>query len=119
MTRFKPCIALVTLLAAGCAGTSEFAGGDRAQDEAQATTPAAPAAAPAAAGSAAASPAVVDVNALVAATPAPLICRQMLKPNSNVIITPCLTAADWKLYQRRQEQNSQELVRMMQGGGYR
>jgi hypothetical protein len=112
MTRFKLCAALAVLLVAGCAGAPEVA------DEATASA----ALADSSAAPETATPGdarVVDVNELVASTPPPLICRQILKQGSNVIVTQCLTAKDWKLFQRRQEQDAAEIVRMLQGSKYR
>lgn len=57
---------------------------------------------------------VVDVNESVQARPE-VVCRDMLKPGSNVIITQCMTAANWKLYQRRVELEAREIVRALQG----
>jgi hypothetical protein len=62
---------------------------------------------------------IVDANELVARTPPPVICRQMLKQGSNVIIQQCMTAKDWKLYERREALEAQSFVRMLQGGAYR
>jgi hypothetical protein len=112
MTRFKLCAALAVLLVAGCAGAPEVA------DEATASA----ALADSSAAPETATPGdarVVDVNELVASTPPALICRQILKQGSNVVITQCLTAKDWKAFQRRQEQDAQEITRMLQGGHYR
>jgi hypothetical protein len=117
MIRFKLCAALAVLLIAGCAGAPEVA------DEATASAALA-AAAPADSSAASETTAtgdaqVVDVNELVASTPPPLICKQMLKQGSNVIVTQCLTEKDWKAFQRRQEQDAQEITRMLQGSRYR
>lgn len=62
---------------------------------------------------------IVDANELAARTPPPVICRQMLKQGSNVIIQQCLTAKDWKEYERREARQAESLVRMMQRGAYR
>ena len=62
---------------------------------------------------------VVDVNDLAARAAAPIICRDLLKPNSNVIVRQCLTEADWKRYKNAEAQKAAQIVRMMQGGAYR
>jgi hypothetical protein len=57
---------------------------------------------------------VIDVNESVQARPE-VICKDILKPGSNVIVSQCMTAANWKLYQRRVEREAQAIVRMLQG----
>lgn len=110
MSRAKAYVALVMMLAAaGCASGPEVA------DEA----PAAPAVAASNGSSTVVPDAVVDANELVARTPPPVICRQMLKQGSNVIIEQCMTERDWKLFERRQAQDAAEIVRMLQGSRYR
>jgi hypothetical protein len=44
------------------------------------------------------------------------VCRQMLKPNSNSIITVCGTPAQWKRYEQAEAQRAEELVLRMQRG---
>jgi hypothetical protein len=117
MTRFRPCIVLSVLLAAGCAGAPEVADEATPPLAVASTTPAVANAAPAS--SSADGVLVVDVNELAAATPPPLICRQMLKQNSNVIITRCLTEENWKRFYRQEALEAQEIVRMLRGSKYR
>jgi hypothetical protein len=118
MIRFKSCIALVVLLAGGCAAAPELTDqGAPAREDAVATPPSPTA--PAANAATGAASLVVDVNELVASTPPPIICKQMLKKNSNVIVNQCGTAEQWKAFYRRQELDAQETVRMMQGSHYR
>jgi hypothetical protein len=62
---------------------------------------------------------VVDANDLVARTPPPLICRHSLKQGSNVIVQRCMTAQEWKLFERREAQEARAIVRTLQGGAYR
>ena len=62
---------------------------------------------------------VVDANELIARTPPPVICRDVLRPNSNVHVTECRTAEEWKRWLQREARNAAEIVRMMQGGAYR
>ena len=134
MSPIKACVALVTLLAA-----STFANSQEVADEAPAAaTPAAEEAPvaptpvaeeiPAASSSgepvlAAADPdapvKVVDAAALIARDPPPVVCREMLKRNSNVHILQCLTAEQWKIYQRAEAADAARIVRMMQGNPYR
>ena len=86
------------------------------------TSAAAPAGAPEAASAAEAStptaPVIVDANQLAATTP-PITCRDMLRRGSNVIVQRCMTAADWKRYERQEAHDAGELVRALQGGRYR
>ena len=114
MSPMKAYVVLAALLAAGCASSPEVA------DEAPA---AAAFAATSGAGTAAPSSVVpntvVDANELIARTPPPVICKEILKPGSNVHIQQCMTADNWKRYERYEAQNAAELVRMMQGGAYR
>jgi hypothetical protein len=116
--RFNQCLVIVALVLVGCATNPELEGGDTLASAALAATPTAADAEPQA--SAAVTPdLVVDVNDLAARAAAPIICRDMLKPNSNVIVRQCLTAADWKRYRTVEAQKAAQIVRMMQGGGYR
>jgi hypothetical protein len=102
-------VALVTLLAAGCAAGPEIASeassevAVTAADESGTVIP----------------DTIVDANELVARTPPPVICRHMLKQGSNVIIEQCMTAKDWKAYERRQAQEAAAIVRTLQRGAYR
>jgi len=111
MSRIAAYLAVVMLLAAaGCASSPETA------DEGSAE--AAVAAAPGGSGTVVPD-AIVDANELVARTPPPVICRHMLKQGSNVIIQQCMTEKDWKVYERRQAQEAQSIVRTLQRGAYR
>lgn len=83
-----------------------------------AATDSADATADGASSAAAAQPLVVDANELAATTPQ-VICREMLRPNSNVISRYCGTAEAWRKYEQQQARQAQELVRMFQGGRYR
>ena len=47
------------------------------------------------------------------------VCRQMLKPLSNVIITKCMTPHDWKEFERRESEWAQQILRTFQGSAYR
>ena len=116
MSPLKVYVALVTLLVAGCARGPEVVAD-------------APAAEPAVVASAAVENGatnetativpdrVVDANELIAREPAPVICRQMLKQGSNVIIQQCMTEENWKRFERQQAREAQEFVRMLQNGG--
>jgi hypothetical protein len=105
MIRFRTCLAWVVLLVGGCAGAPERQPAELAA--------AAPSAAPAAA--ATITPTlVVDANEL-ANQPLPPICRQSLRPGSNVIVTQCMSAADWKRFAQREALETRDLVRMFQG----
>jgi hypothetical protein len=110
MSRIQACIPLVALLAiAGCAGAPEVA------DEPPAAVPVAVAAAEEGDDAAPNAIKVVDANELIAREPEPVLCRDMLMPNSNVHTTRCMTAENWKRWQRREAQNAAATVRMMQG----
>jgi len=120
MGRFKFYVALAAVaLAAGCAAAPERAAengvaGEPAQEAAGAATTTARGAAVA--------DTVTPSLAIDAIDPAPesrVTCREMLKQGSNVIITQCMTLADWKRFERRQARDAQEIVRMLQGGAYR
>jgi hypothetical protein len=115
MRRIKAYVALAALLAAGCTSTSEVA------DEAAVAAPAVAATQSAAGGapSTIVPDTVVDANEIIARTPPPVICKEILKPGSNVHVRQCMTAENWKRYDRYEAQNAAELVRMMQGGLYR
>lgn len=111
MRRIEVCAVLAALLAAaGCASGPEVAG----------EAPVAAAAVVANDGSSTFVPdRIVDANELIARVPPPVICRDVLRPNSNVHITQCRTAEEWKIWQQREAKNAAEIVRMMQGGRYR
>lgn len=104
MSRTKACVVLASLLAVmGCAGTPEVTG----------EPPAA-----AAEDSNAAAPVtitVVDAHELIAREPPRVFCRDMLQPNSNVHVKQCMTAEDWKRYERLEAREALGIVRMMQG----
>jgi hypothetical protein len=42
-------------------------------------------------------------------------CREMLQHASNVITTRCMTAADWKRYEKEEARQAAETVRRFQG----
>jgi hypothetical protein len=114
MSPYKAYVVLAPLLLAACASAPQ-------------TTSPAPAAALAATAPAATAPGaasvvpdtVIDANELIANTPPKPICRDMLRPNSNVLVKTCMREEDWKIYDRLEAQRAGELVRMMQGGAYR
>ena len=62
---------------------------------------------------------VVDAAELIAREPPRVICREILKPNSNVHVLQCLTAENWKIWDRAEARNAAAIVRMMQGNPYR
>jgi hypothetical protein len=110
---------VLAALAAGCASNPEVAT-DTVATEAAATAAQPLAASPAAADSATAAPdAIIDANELIASTPPRPICREMLRPNSNVRTRYCMTAEQWQIYDRVEAQRAGELVRTWQGGAYR
>jgi hypothetical protein len=62
---------------------------------------------------------VIDLNKTVDDSASTVVCRQMLRQNSNVITTNCMTRADWKEFERRQALQAEEFVRRLQNGTYR
>ncbi len=115
MSRAIFCLALLTsALTAGCAGNREnVAATEPAAAAPTVVTVAAAAAAPAAPGQA---PTVVDGNQLAARAAATPICREVLRRGSNVHVTECRTAEQWRIYQRAEAEAAGELVRRMQRG---
>ena len=119
MSPSKAYVVLAALLAAGCASNPEVATEPVAT---AAPPPAAATASPAAEGSAAATvvpDTVIDANELIANTPPPPVCREMLRPNSNVRTKTCMSAEHWRLYDQAEAQRAGELLRTWQGGSYR
>jgi hypothetical protein len=114
MSRARSYLVVLTCsLAAGCAGNRANVAED---------APAAAAAAPAvttqaAAADGAAAPVVVDGNQLAARAAQTPICRDVLRRGSNVHVTECRTAEQWRIYQRAEAQAAGDLVRRMQRGG--
>jgi outer membrane murein-binding lipoprotein Lpp len=141
MIRLIGCLALATIVAAGCASapqpattstsvaTLPAAGAQTGQEDAGAAAGDAIAAgaAPAATGavpaepttaSAAAAPAVVDANLLTQAPGSIVICRDVLITGSNVMTTRCMTRDDWKRFEYIQMIEAQETLRKMQGSAF-
>ncbi len=135
MSRVTLCVVLLaSSLAAGCAGNrtttadSATATAVPASTEASSATAADPAAAAAYAAAAADSPAaappstptpaptVVDGNALAQRSADTLLCRDLLVYGSNMIRRTCGTAAQWKVYGRREAELAADTVRRMQNG---
>lgn len=58
---------------------------------------------------------IIDLNAAVDDSASTVICREMLKEMSNVVITRCMTAADWERFERMQAIWAQEFLRRLQG----
>ena len=115
MSPSKAYVVLAALLAAGCASDPQVTTETSA---AASTITAAPS--PAATGSATAVPdAVIDANELIASTPPRPICREMLRPNSNVRTKYCMTAEQWQLYDRAEAQRAGEILRTWQSGTLR
>ena len=48
----------------------------------------------------------------------PVICREMLRPASNVIVRRCASPAEWRTYDRAQEEWARRTLRQMQGSRY-
>ena len=115
MRATKAYLAVAMLLVAGCAGSPQVA-----EQAPAAAAPAAAVPAPAGELTAAVVPdAVLDIQEINASTAPPIICRELLKPNSNVHVRQCMTESDWKIYKRAEALRAEELTRMFQGKLYR
>jgi len=116
MSPNKAYVVVVAFLAAGCSSSPEVAsvpaGAHEPQDAVLATAPTENAAT-------VVPDTVVDANELIANTPAPPVCREVLKPNSNVHEMRCMSAEHWKMWQQAEARRAAELVRMMQGSAFR
>jgi len=117
MSPRKAYVVLAALIAAGCASNPEQA----TEPVATATAAGAPtlvaAANPTEAGAATLAPdAVLDASELIAPQP---VCREMLRPNSNVRQRYCMSPEFWQVYDRAEAQRAGEIVRTWQGGAYR
>ncbi|HEU4618261.1 MAG TPA: hypothetical protein VFV10_09475 [Gammaproteobacteria bacterium] len=114
MSGFK-CRALLGMasLVAACASAPE-----RSAENAAPERPAG-SAAPAAASTEVAPAKVIDLNAVVDDSASRVTCRPMLRQGSNVIVKKCMTQADWKKYEAWEAKDAQEILRMLQGSGYR
>ena len=64
-------------------------------------------------------PTVVSLEEITLNPGSVVICRDMLKQGSNVIITTCLSRDDWQRYERREARDAAEIVRFLQGSAYR
>ncbi|HZF32114.1 MAG TPA: hypothetical protein VE907_23555 [Gammaproteobacteria bacterium] len=111
MRQIKAHVAIAMVLVAGCAAAPDVAE--------QTPTTVAPIAGSQAAVAAVIPDAVLDIDEINASTSPPLICRDVLKANSNMHVRQCLTEADWKVYERAAARRAEELTRMLQGGLYR
>ena len=114
------CLLAAALLSAGCASAPDkpatgIAPHGAAAEPAEASAAAAPSSASSAPAKIAPIP-TVDVNRQPPAENTGLVCREMLKPLSNVIITKCMTPAAWKNYRQAEARQAQELLRFMQSG---
>jgi hypothetical protein len=115
MSQVKAYVVLAALLIAGCASSPEVA-----DEESTPATPVAASSTAQRSGSGIVVPdTVVDANELIANTPAPPICREILRPNSNVHERRCMSAEHWKLWDQAEAQRAAQIVRMMQGSPYR
>jgi hypothetical protein len=61
---------------------------------------------------------VIDVEELKPNPNTGLICRALLRPNSNVIQNHCMTPAEWKIFEREEARQAEELVRRIQDGRF-
>jgi hypothetical protein len=122
MSPRKVCVVLAALIATGCASNPEQATETVATETATAaaatgaSTLVAPAT-PAATGAATVAPdTLLDASQLVRSQP---VCREMLRPNSNVRQRYCMSPEFWQAYDRAEAQRAGEIVRTWQGGAYR
>jgi hypothetical protein len=58
---------------------------------------------------------VIDLNAVIDDSPSRVVCKEMLKEMSNVVVKRCMTVADWEKYKRAQALRAEEFVRQLQG----
>ena len=110
MSRRKVYVVLTALIAAGCAGAPD-AGEEPAIVDAVGAAATAP--------GSVVPDVVLDANELIAGTPPKPICRDMFRPNSNVLETRCMSAESWKRWEQIEAQNAAMITRMLQGGKYR
>jgi len=110
MSRSVAYVVLTAVLAAGCASAPEVA------EEAALATPTLAANEN---GATVVPDAVIDANELVENTAARPICREVLRPNSNVHEKRCMTAQQWKIWDQAEARRAAEIVRMFQGGPFR
>ena len=116
MSPGKAYVVLAALLAAGCASNAQVA----TEPAATGATALAAAPGPASSGSAAVVPdAVIDANNLIANSPAQPVCRELLRPNSNVRKKYCMSAESWQVYDQAEALRAAEIVRSWQGGVFR
>jgi hypothetical protein len=136
MVSVQTCCSICILVPflAGCAASPQGAASEAPRPQAAAqTSTVAPSSSSAAAGSAAASTSTSAVLSAASNEPSanPVVdlakrptneaentgqvCRQMLKPNTNSIITVCGTPAQWKQYKAAEARQAQELLLNMQG----
>jgi hypothetical protein len=118
MSPRKAYVVLAALVAAGCASNLEVDNRIATEAVTNASPTLAAASSSAATGSATGAP-VIDANDLIANTAPRPVCREMLRPNSNVRTKHCMSAEAWQVYDRAEAQRAGELVRTWQGGAYR
>lgn len=120
MSPFKCCVVLAAVLAAGCAAAPEQAA-DRSAAPASAQGDAQAAQASRQGDDAQASaqdPEAIQTIALTQRDADPgavVICRDMLQAASNVIVTRCMTRADWDTFERAQSRRAQQFLRRLRG----
>jgi hypothetical protein len=120
MSRFNCLVVFVaTVLAAGCAAAPEEAPGDGAAQVASPESPAADSNAALAQQTENTEATNLNVEDFAPSETAGVVCRDMLRPASNVIVRYCGTPAEWKEFERQQARWSQEMVRRLQRGTYR
>ena len=111
-------VSLACLAAFGCAGNrAHLADATAGAAPPAAAATRAPAALVTATAAQTAAATVVDGNVLAARSATTPICRDVLRRGSNVHISECRTAEQWRDYQRVEAQAAGELVRRMQRGG--
>jgi len=114
----KACVVLSLLLAAGCASSPEVADEAAVAAPSLAAAPSAPSA-PSSSTETIVPDTVIDANELIANTPPPPICRQVLKMNSNVHERRCMSAEHWKMWDQAEARRAAELLRTWQGSAFR
>lgn len=111
MSSCKLCLVLAAVLVAGCASAPEQTAGRLGQTPERQDS-----AAPVVAEGEAP---VVGLEEVALDPGSVVVCREMLKQGSNVIVARCMSRNDWKRYQRIESLEAQRIVRTLQGSAYR
>ncbi len=64
-------------------------------------------------------PTVVTLEEITLNPGSVIVCREMLKQGSNVIVKTCMSRDDWVRYKRREARDAAAVVRFLQGSAFR